>query len=45
MSVWISSEQQTVPSLLERRLEDDPDGEYLDVTGTKLTAAVFNPFA
>jgi crotonobetaine/carnitine-CoA ligase len=39
VSVWISSEQQTVPSLLERRLQDDPDGEYLDVTGTKLTAA------
>ena len=38
-AVWISEEQQTVPSLLERRLESDPNGEYLDVTGTKLTAA------
>ena len=37
--VWVSDEQHTVPSLLERRLEADPDGEYLDVTGTKLTAA------
>jgi crotonobetaine/carnitine-CoA ligase len=37
--VWASDEQHTVPSLLERRLEADPDGEYLDVTGTKLTAA------
>jgi carnitine-CoA ligase len=37
--VWVSDEQHTVPSLLERRLETDPDGEYLDVTGTKLSAA------
>jgi crotonobetaine/carnitine-CoA ligase len=37
--VWVSDEQHTVSSLLERRLETDPDGEYLDVTGTKLTAA------
>src|SRR5581483_9800963 len=37
--VWVSEEQHTVPSLLERRLESDPDGEYLDVTGTKLSAA------
>jgi crotonobetaine/carnitine-CoA ligase len=36
---WLRDEQHTVPSLLERRLESDPDGEYLDVTGTKLTAA------
>jgi crotonobetaine/carnitine-CoA ligase len=37
--VWVSDEQQTVPALLERRLEADADGEYLDVTGTKLSAA------
>ena len=37
--VWLSDEQHTVPSLLERRLETDPDSEYLDVTGTKLSAA------
>ncbi len=37
--VWVSDEQRTVPSLLERRLETDPDGEYLDVTGTRLSAA------
>jgi crotonobetaine/carnitine-CoA ligase len=37
--VWVADEQHTVPSLLERRLETDPDGEYLDVTGTKLSAA------
>src|SRR6478752_1894333 len=38
-AVWSSGEQYTVPALLERRLESDPDGEYLDVVGTKLTAA------
>ena len=37
--VWISGEQRTVLDILERRLESDPDGEYLDVCGTKLTAA------
>jgi crotonobetaine/carnitine-CoA ligase len=37
--VWVSDEQQTVPALLERRLESDADGEYLDVVGTKLSAA------
>lgn len=38
-SVWISGEQRTVIDLLEARLETDPDSEYLDVCGTKLTAA------
>jgi crotonobetaine/carnitine-CoA ligase len=37
--VWISGEQQTVNRLLDRRLADDPHGEYLDVCGTKLSAA------
>ena len=37
--VWLSDEQHTVPSLLESRLDTDPDSEYLDVTGTKLSAA------
>ncbi|MBV8981948.1 MAG: AMP-binding protein [Acidimicrobiia bacterium] len=37
--VWVSDEHQTLLSLLERRLETDPEGEYLDVTGTKLSAA------
>jgi crotonobetaine/carnitine-CoA ligase len=37
--VWMSGEQSTVLALLDRRLEADPDGEYLDVCGTKLTAA------
>jgi crotonobetaine/carnitine-CoA ligase len=37
--VWISDQQHTINELLDRRLEEDPDGEYLDVCGTKLTAA------
>jgi crotonobetaine/carnitine-CoA ligase len=37
--VWTSGEQHTIVSLLEGRLERDPDGEYVDVCGTKLTAA------
>jgi carnitine-CoA ligase len=36
--VWVSEEQHTIPSLLERRLESDPDSEYLDVCGEKYTA-------
>jgi crotonobetaine/carnitine-CoA ligase len=35
---WITDEERTVIDLLHARLEADPDGEYLDVTGTKLTA-------
>lgn len=38
-SVWIGGSQRTVVGLLEQRLEDDPDGEYLDVCGSKVTAA------
>ena len=37
--VWISGDQHTVNGLLDRRLGDDPHGEYLDVCGTKLSAA------
>ena len=37
--VWISGAQATVNELLDRRLSDDPHGEYLDVVGTKLSAA------
>ncbi len=36
--VWAGDEQLTVPQLFGRRLETDPDGEYLDVAGTKLSA-------
>lgn len=37
--VWRSGDQHTIPEALLKRLESDPDGEYLDVNGTKLTAA------
>jgi crotonobetaine/carnitine-CoA ligase len=37
--VWKSGAQSTIPSLFESRLAEDPDGEYLDVCGTKLTAS------
>ena len=36
--VWISGEQQTVLALLDGRLRSNPDGEYLDIGGEKLTA-------
>jgi crotonobetaine/carnitine-CoA ligase len=35
---WSSAAQTTIPTLFERRLSDDPDSEYLDVAGTKLSA-------
>jgi carnitine-CoA ligase len=38
-NVWISGEQTTIPQLLERRLDQDPHREYLDVCGVKVTAA------
>ena len=37
--VWIKGEQDTVPQLLARRLEADPDREYLDVCGVTTSAA------
>jgi crotonobetaine/carnitine-CoA ligase len=37
--VWTSGAQFTIPSLFESRLAEDPDSEYLDVCGTKLSAA------
>src|SRR3954447_2230225 len=37
---WIADDgERTVIDLLTTRLEADPEGEYLDVVGTKLTAA------
>ena len=36
--VWAGDEQSTVPELFDRRIETDPDSEYLDVAGTKLSA-------
>ena len=39
-AIWTSdAETWTLRTLLERRLESDPDGEYLDVCGTKLSAS------
>jgi crotonobetaine/carnitine-CoA ligase len=37
--VWIGDEQRSLPGLLQARLDADPDSEYLDVTGTKFSAA------
>lgn len=37
--VWVSGDQETVVDLLQRRLASDPDSEYLDVCGTKSSAA------
>jgi carnitine-CoA ligase len=36
---WITDQERTVIDLLHARLESDPDGPYLDVTGTAATAA------
>jgi carnitine-CoA ligase len=36
---WQGGAQQTVVGLLRARLDEDPDGAYLDVCGTPLTAA------
>ena len=37
---WIADDdERTVVDLLRARLDADPDGEYLDVVGTKLSAA------
>jgi carnitine-CoA ligase len=37
-SIWAGGEQSTIPQLFARRMEINPDGEYLDVGGVKLTA-------
>jgi carnitine-CoA ligase len=42
---WISGEQHTIPELLEVRLDKDPDSEYLDICGTKFSAAEVNATA
>jgi crotonobetaine/carnitine-CoA ligase len=38
-AAWLAGEQDTVPELLVRRLETDPDREYLDVCGVTTSAA------
>jgi carnitine-CoA ligase len=37
--VWVGGATETVLGLLDRRLADDPDGRYLDVCGTAVSAA------
>ncbi len=37
--VWKAEPQDTIVDLMARRLDADPDGPYLDVCGTSLTAA------
>ncbi len=37
--IWGTEAQHTIASLFEQRLERDPDGPYLDLGGTVLTAA------
>ena len=37
--VWRSGSQSTIPELLLRRLDEDPDGQYLDVCGDTVSAA------
>ncbi len=37
--MWKTEPQLTVVELMQRRLDADPDGPYLDVCGTALTAA------
>ena len=36
--IWRSTKQTTVTALLQARLDSDPDSEYLDVCGRKLSA-------
>ena len=43
--IWRGGEQATVTSLLDERLDANPGGEYLDVCGTKFSAADVNDAA
>ncbi len=43
--VWMADEEHTIVGLLDRRLAADPDGPYLDVCGTTLTAAAVDDVA
>jgi crotonobetaine/carnitine-CoA ligase len=36
--IWTSEDQSTILDLFERRVAADPDGEYLDIGGVKLSA-------
>lgn len=37
-AIWTSGDQSTIPELFERRMETDPDGEYLDIGSVQLSA-------
>ncbi|HWD55660.1 MAG TPA: AMP-binding protein [Acidimicrobiales bacterium] len=37
-SIWARGDRSTIPELFARRLEADPDGEYLDMGAARLTA-------
>lgn len=37
-AIWTSGDQSTIPELFERRMETDPDGEYLDIDSAQLSA-------
>ena len=43
--VWVDDDSHTITALLERRLLEDPDGEYLDVCGVKFSAATVEDIA
>jgi crotonobetaine/carnitine-CoA ligase len=36
--IWTKGDQSTIPELFQRRMESDPDGEYLDVGSVRLSA-------
>lgn len=38
-AVWTTGETATLTGVMRRRLDTDPDGEYLDVNGVKVSAA------
>jgi crotonobetaine/carnitine-CoA ligase len=42
---WVRGEQHTINALLDRRLADDPDSQYLDVCGVTFSAADVNSTA
>ncbi|MGQ0824524.1 MAG: AMP-binding protein [Actinomycetota bacterium] len=37
--IWLGGERHTITALLDRRLDTDPDSQYLDVCGATFTAA------
>ncbi|HPB46515.1 MAG TPA: AMP-binding protein, partial [Microthrixaceae bacterium] len=37
--IWTPGDPRTCNEVLDRRLDTDPDGDYLDVCGTRFSAA------